>query len=99
MVIKHYDGDGGKLLHEAAAILPRGASPTPPSPPAPPKPPAPPAPPPPSGNWECVKNKVTKHIGTDKDLKGTGDDITSCEKACLQQDDCFAIYWHRSDKH
>jgi tartrate-resistant acid phosphatase type 5 len=92
MVITHLDGSG-KVLYTAPAIAPRSSpSPSPPSP----SPPSPPAPSP--KTWECHE-KHSVSVGTDKDLKGTGSDITSCEQRCEQTTGCGAVLWHRTDSH
>jgi len=93
MVIKHLDGSG-KVLYTAPAIPPRGSAP----PPAPTPAPTPVPAPTPDGAWECQSNKVGK-VGKDTNLKGTGADISSCQQACDNTEDCAAIYWHKTDSH
>jgi len=94
MQIKHYDGHG-TLVYTAPMVAPRSHSPSPPTPPAPP--PTPPSPPSP-GSWECHANHKVS-VGTDTNLKGTGSDITSCEKRCRAMKFCKAALWHKTDKH
>merc|ERR1712048_109777 len=93
MVVKHFDGEG-KLLFTAPTIAPRGSTPTPVPTPTPTPSPAPT----PSDSWECHSKKLAI-VGKDKDLKGTGSDISSCKAECESNAECKAIYWHTSDSH
>merc|ERR1712107_481273 len=56
------------------------------SPPAP----TPPPPPPPPSSWDCRTNKKAA-IGTDTNLKYTGDDRSSCTDACEGRSNCVAV--------
>lgn len=91
MTIKHLDASG-KVVYTAPTIAPRGSTPTPSPTPSPAPSPTP------AGSWECKKNKQG-NIGTDKDLKHTGDDRSTCTSACEARSDCKAIYWHKTDNH
>jgi len=91
MTIKHLDASGN-VLYTAPIIKPRGSSPTPSPMPLPVPSPTP------SGDWDCRKD-FKASLGTDTNLKHTGDDRSTCTGACDAMSGCVAVYWHKTDNH
>merc|ERR1712211_50295 len=84
--IVYYD-EQASVLYTTGTLGPR-------SPPSP----TPPTPPPPPSSWDCRTNKKAT-IGSDTNLKYTGDDRSSCTDACEGRSNCVAVYWHKTDSH
>jgi tartrate-resistant acid phosphatase type 5 len=96
LVIKHLDASG-KVLYTAPTIPPRGSAPVPSPSPVPTPSPAPTPSPSPMG-WDCRSN-MKSGLGSDSDLQGTGDDISTCHSACESTENCVAVNWHKTDNH
>lgn len=85
--INYYD-DKGSVLYTSKTYGPRSSSPTPSPSPAPT----------PAESWDCRTNKKAA-TGTDTNLQYTGDDLSTCQRACQETEGCLALYWHKTDSH